>query len=175
MAKEKILLGGGCFWCVEAVFSRVKGVESAKSGYSGGDKQSANYEAVCSKTTSHIEVVEIIFDNSIIELDDILEIFFEIHDPTTIDRQGADAGPQYRSAIFYNTKEQELTTLELIETIEKDKNINIVTKLYKEVEFFVAEDYHLNYYNLNPNAGYCSFVITPKVQKFMTNFKEFIK
>jgi methionine-S-sulfoxide reductase len=166
---EKIYLGGGCFWCLEAVFQRVKGIKTVKSGYSGGDISNPSYEDVATGTTNYAEVVEISFDPSEISIKDILEIFFEIHDPTTLNRQGADIGTQYRSAIFVTNPHQ------LMESLKKLNEINLsgkystptVTQVSKFEKFYLAEDYHQNFYNNNPNYPYCRVVIDPKIKKLI--------
>ena len=173
MAKEEVaLLGGGCFWCIEAVYSRVKGVHSAISGYAGGVHPNPTYREVCSGTTGHAEVVQITYDPDIISYEDLLDIFWVIHDPTTLNRQGADAGTQYRSVIYYYEEEQRDAAEAAIEQAQKAFDDPIVTKLSPAPEFYSAEAYHQNYYALNPMEGYCQVVITPKVQKFMTKFHE---
>ncbi|MEJ2468291.1 MAG: peptide-methionine (S)-S-oxide reductase MsrA [Campylobacterales bacterium] len=173
MAKEeKALLGGGCFWCIEAVYRRVKGVISAVSGYAGGDMPEPDYRSVCSGTTGHAEVVEITFDPSVISFEEILDIFWEIHDPTTPNRQGADTGTQYRSVIFYRDEKQKAAAEASIAKAQSNFSDPIVTELSPAPVFYPAEVYHQNYYNLNADQGYCQVVIAPKLQKFMTHFKE---
>ena len=173
--KETIYLGGGCFWCIEAIFNQIKGVEKVIPGYMGGKKEDANYKDVCSGNTNHAEVVKVIFDVNIISFSKILEIFFFIHDPTSLNRQGNDIGSQYRSVVFYSSKNQ----LEVIENFiikinNKFKN-NIVTEINSLMEFFQAEDYHINYYNLNKNQPYCNLVISPKLISFHEKFKNNLK
>ncbi|MEA1916855.1 MAG: peptide-methionine (S)-S-oxide reductase MsrA [Campylobacterota bacterium] len=163
---KKIVLGGGCFWCIEAIFSDIKGVVSAKSGYCGGDENSANYKDVCSGETLHVEVVEITYDEKILSLKNILEIFFKIHDPTTLNRQGNDIGLQYSSIIFYNNEDEKSIIEELIVGEQKNYSSKIVTKVELAHKFYIAEDYHQNYFKINPNQGYCQAVIAPKVEKF---------
>ncbi len=172
MAKEKALLGGGCFWCIEAVYRRVKGVESAVSGYAGGELPNPDYRAVCTGTTGHAEVVEITFDNGVITYEEILEIFFEIHDPTTLNRQGADKGTQYRSVIYYVDEAQKAKAEAAIERAQANFGDPIVTELSPAPVFYPAESYHQNYYDLNMSQGYCQVVIAPKVQKFLTKFPD---
>ncbi|MGD9970925.1 MAG: peptide-methionine (S)-S-oxide reductase MsrA [Sulfuricurvum sp.] len=174
-AIEKALLGGGCFWCVEAVFSRVKGVSSALSGYAGGARKNPSYEQVCSGATGHAEVVEITFDPSVIRYEDILEIFWAIHDPTTLNAQGADRGTQYRSVIYYYTEEQKEKAIDSIATAQKEWEDPIVTELSPAPEFYEAEEYHQNYYTLHPTQGYCYVVIAPKIEKFMKKFGTKVK
>ncbi len=169
MLKE-IILGGGCFWCIEAVFNRVKGVKEAISGYSGGERKNPTYQQVCSGATGHAEVVKIVYDDEIIDLDEILDIFFEIHDPTTLNRQGADIGTQYRSIIFYENSDEKKVIEKAIQKAQTKYKDKIVTEVSLKKPFYRAEDYHQNYYDNNPYQGYCQMVIQPKVQKFLTNF-----
>lgn len=169
------IIGGGCFWCVEAVFNRAKGVSSAISGYAGGENPNPTYQQICTGTTGHAEVVKITFDESVITYEDILDIFFEIHDPTTLNRQGADAGTQYRSVIYYlNDDQQDAAEAKILE-LQHFLSSPVVTELSPEPEFFDAEEYHQDYFTLNPSQGYCQAVVSPKVQKFMMKFKEKIK
>ncbi|GAB1371763.1 peptide-methionine (S)-S-oxide reductase MsrA [Candidatus Kapaibacterium sp.] len=172
-----IVLGGGCFWCVEAVFLNVDGVLSAESGYTGGKTKNPNYKDICTGSTGHAEVVKIGYDSTKISLVEILEIFFATHDPTTLNRQGADVGTQYRSAIFYNNESQRNTALEYISFLENEKAFDskIVTEVTALPEFYKAEDYHQNYYNNNPYQGYCQFVINPKLQKLKSKFGNKLK
>jgi peptide-methionine (S)-S-oxide reductase len=164
---EKIVLGGGCFWCMEAVFQLVPGVESVVSGYTGGSAQTANYRAVCRGDSGHIEVVEITFDPEKLHLQKILAIFFKTHDPTSLDKQGADTGEQYRSSIFYSSPEQLeeinhfLTTIQVERVFEKP----VVTEVKPLDIFYKAEEYHQNYYNQHSAEGYCQAVINPKLRK----------
>ena len=166
--RKSIILGGGCFWCTEAIYKYVNGVEDVVPGYIGGDKENPTYEEVCSGTTGHAEVVKINFDSSKISLDKLLEIFFKTHDPTTLNRQGNDVGTQYRSVIFYENKNE----LEFFEDyINKVNNSNtfiskIVTTLEKKSNFYEAEQYHHNYFEKNPLNGYCNMIVRPKVEKF---------
>lgn len=172
-----IVLGGGCFWCVEAVFLNVDGVLSAESGYTGGKTKNPNYKDICTGSTGHAEVVKIGYDSTKISLVEILEIFFATHDPTTLNRQGADVGTQYRSAIFYNNESQRNTALEYISFLENEKAFDskIVTEVTALPEFYKAEDYHQNYFNNNPYQGYCQFVINPKLQKLKSKFGNKLK
>jgi peptide-methionine (S)-S-oxide reductase len=172
--KQKALLGGGCFWCLEAVYQELRGVEKIVSGYSGGHVANPTYEQVCTKTTGHVEVVELTFDPDVISFKEILEVFFTIHDPTTPNRQGNDVGPQYRSAIFYYNEAQKQTTKEVIANFEQQKvwNNSIVTEVVPFEVFYPAEDYHQNYYRTHMQAGYCTVVIQPKVAKFRKSFVE---
>jgi peptide-methionine (S)-S-oxide reductase len=172
---EKALLGGGCFWCIEAVYNRVNGVYSAISGYAGGARPNPNYEQVCSGATGHAEVVEISFNPDIITYEQILEIFWEIHNPTTLNIQGADRGTQYRSVIFYITEDQKEKALSSITKAQKEWSEKIVTELSPAPEFFSAEEYHQDYYTEHPTQGYCYAVIAPKVEKFMKTFRDRVK
>lgn len=172
---EKALLGGGCFWCIEAVYNRVEGVVSALSGYAGGARKNPSYEQVCSGATGHAEVVEITYDPDIITYEEILDIFWTIHDPTTLNAQGADRGTQYRSVIYYYDEGQKEKALTSIQSAQKQWNDPIVTELSPAPEFYEAEAYHQNYYNEHPTQGYCYVVIAPKIEKFMTKFTERVK
>jgi methionine-S-sulfoxide reductase len=175
--KEEITLAGGCFWCVEAIYQDVEGVYSVVSGYSGGSEADANYKAVCTGMTGHAEVVKVTFNPQVISLENILRIFWSTHDPTTLNRQGGDVGPQYRSAIFYKDDRQkaiaEKSIKEVASTLWDDP---IVTTLEPFIDFYSAEEYHQDYYNLVGNRNsYCTFVITPKVTKFRKEFKDLLK
>jgi peptide-methionine (S)-S-oxide reductase len=174
---EKATLGGGCFWCTEAVYLELKGVVDVKPGYSGGHVKNPSYKEVCNETTGHAEVVQIIFDPAIVSYTEILEVFFVTHDPTTLNRQGNDVGTQYRSAIFYHSEQQKQTAQKVIELLTKDKVYSkpIVTEVTKFDVFYVAEDYHHNYFARNKNQPYCQFVVAPKVDKFRKVFKEKMK
>lgn len=170
-------LGGGCFWCVEAIFEQLEGVQSVMSGYSGGTKENADYKTVCSGTTKHVEVVQVKFDPAVISYKEILEIFFTVHDPTTLNRQGNDVGPQYRSAIFYHDEMQaavaEKVQLEYAPQVWDDP---IVTELAPFEAFYPAEEYHHGYYQkVGERNPYCTFVITPKVSKFRKLFAHRLK
>ena len=171
---EAVTLGGGCFWCVEAVFQEVKGVTAVESGYSGGKTENPTYKDICTGTTGHAEVCKITYDPSVITFKGILEVFFGTHDPTTLNRQGNDQGTQYRSVIFYHTKEQK-EIAEKIKT-ELDESGAFKNKLVTEIsplgKYTKAEDYHQNYFRRNPGQGYCAFVIAPKMDKFRKVFKE---
>ena len=169
---ETIVLGGGCFWCVEAVFVELQGVKRVVSGYEGGTLETANYEAVCSKSTGHVEVVLVEFDPSVISSRQIIEVFFATHDPTTPNRQGNDKGPQYRSAVFYTTEEQRQIAEEVMaEKVPDLYGAPAVTELKEHTIFYAAEDYHQDYYSrVGARNSYCSFVITPKVSKFRKQF-----
>lgn len=165
---EVATLGGGCFWCLEAVYLDVEGVEKVLSGYAGGHVENPSYEQVCTGTTGHAEVVQLTFDPQVISYRELLEIFFSIHDPTTPNRQGADVGPQYRSVIFYHSPEQEAVARELMDQLEREGVFGapIVTQLVPFEAFYPAEEYHHRYFERNPNQGYCQVVIAPKVAKF---------
>jgi len=174
---EVITLGAGCFWCVESIFQNLKGVEKVVSGYSNGQKSNPTYKEVCSGTSGHAEVAEITFDPSVVGLAEVLEVFFQTHDPTTLNRQGNDAGTQYRSGIFYHTEAQKLEALEIIKALNESKAYNrpIVTEVSKAETFYPAEDYHQNYFNLNGNQPYCQYVIRPKLDKFKKVFPDKVK
>lgn len=170
--KELATLAGGCFWCLEAVFVELKGVEKVASGYSGGSVVKPTYEQVSRGNTGHAEVVQVTFDPTVISYKELLEVFFTIHDPTSLNRQGADVGTQYRSAIFYHSPEQQTVADKVIADINAAKiwKAPIVTEVVKLDAFYKAEDYHQNYYALNPNQAYCRMVIEPKVLKFRKQF-----
>ena len=169
--------GAGCFWCVEAVFQRLKGVQSVASGYSGGKTNNPTYREVCSGMTGHAEVCQITFDPEQITFTDLLQAFFSSHDPTTLNRQGNDEGTQYRSAIFYHNEEQKTLAEKAKKELNEAKAFEnpIVTEIAPFIKFFKAEDYHQNYYNENGNQPYCAFVIKPKLEKFKKVFKEKLK
>jgi peptide-methionine (S)-S-oxide reductase len=174
---EIATLGGGCFWCLEAIFNELRGVKKVVSGYSGGRLPNPSYQDVCTGTTGHAEVVQITFDPTIISYRELLEIFFTIHDPTTLNRQGADVGTQYRSAIFYHTNEQEKVARELITEFEakKIRGAPIVTELTPFTVFYPADEHHQEYLSRNPDQVYCRVVITPKVAKFRKQYFEKLK
>lgn len=172
---ETIVLGGGCFWCVEASFNLIKGVESAVSGYAGGTEKDAEYNRVGSGTTGHAEVVQVTFDPNILALKDVFEIFFTIHNPTTPDRQGNDVGPQYRSAIFYKDDAQKTAAEAAITAVQALWDDPIVTEVVSLEKFYPAENYHQNYFANNPEQGYCQIIINPKLQKLRAKFAERIK
>ncbi len=172
MKKERIVLGGGCFWCIEAVYRNVKGVASAVSGYAGGRRPNPSYEQVCTGVSGHAEIVDITYDADIISLAEILDIFFVIHDPTTLNQQGADKGTQYRSVIYYENDAQKNVIEQSIEKAQQNYTDTIVTEVSPLPEVYPAEAYHQNYYNLNASQGYCQVVIAPKLQKFMLNFPD---
>jgi len=170
--QEITTLGGGCFWCLEAVFSELPGVKSVISGYSGGDVPNPSYQQVCTGETGHAEVVQITFDPEIIYFKELLEIFFTVHDPTTLNRQGADVGTQYRSVIFYRTKEQEMVAREMIKDFERARiwSAQIVTELALFKVFYPAEEYHQEYFIRNPDQMYCRAVISPKLARFRNRY-----
>lgn len=174
---EVITLGGGCFWCLEAVFDELNGVEHVESGYAGGSVRNPTYRQVCNGNTGHAEVVQITFDPQIVSLADILRVFFTTHDPTTLNRQGADVGTQYRSAIFYHNDEQKRVAEEVIREITAAKiwDNPIVTQVAPLGEFYMAEDYHQEYFQNNPYQGYCQIVIAPKVAKFRKLYRDKLK
>ncbi len=175
--KHVAVLGGGCFWCLEAAFSSLKGIEAVVSGYSGGHKENPGYEEVCNGTTGHAEVIKIVYDHKIISFDQILNVFFFIHDPTTINRQGNDIGEQYRSVVFYKTLQQKIDTESFIERLENENMFEspIVTEVTPFIEFYEAEEYHQNYYEKQPAQGYCQFAISPKLSKLKDKFKDLLK
>ena len=175
--KEVATLGGGCFWCLEAVYDDLKGVESVESGYMGGQVRNPSYRQVCGGDTGHAEVVRITFDPSVLSFRDILDVFFVIHDPTTLNQQGNDVGTQYRSAIFYHSPEQKRAAGEAIEQLARDSVYRdpIVTEVAPAAEFWVAEDYHQEYFKNNTGQPYCMWVVAPKVQKFRKTFLAKVK
>jgi peptide-methionine (S)-S-oxide reductase len=162
---EIATLGGGCFWCVEAVYNRIDGIKAVVSGYAGGEKAEPTYEEVCSGTTGHAEVVQIHFDPNVITYEEILDLFWKAHDPTTLNRQGADVGTQYRSIILYNSEAQARIAQRSKDKAAASFEKPVVTEIEPLTEFYRAETYHQDYYRNNPHAGYCSFVIRPKLQK----------
>lgn len=174
---DTITLGGGCFWCTEAVFQQVEGVISVTSGYSGGNIANPTYREVTSGLTGHAEVVQIVYDKTLVKLEDILKVFFRTHNPTTLNRQGADVGTQYRSVVFFHDETQHKVALEIKQKLNEQAiwNDPIVTEIVPFEAFYKAEEYHQNYYNKNPNQGYCQFVIVPKLEKFNQLFKDLKK
>ncbi len=172
---ETIVLGGGCFWCIETIYKKVAGVMSLESGYTGGTIPNPTYEQVCGGATGHAEVVKVVFDTTKIDLENILRIFFEVHDPTTLNQQGADIGTQYASRIFYTNESQK----EIIEKVIKEVQVHfkepIVTTVSPLGDYYKAEDYHQDYYAKNPNQPYCIAVISPKLQKFLKTDSKFMK
>ena len=175
--KEMATLGGGCFWCLEAVYDQLKGVESVESGYMGGQMANPTYEAICMGNTGHAEVVQILFDPAVVSYSEILEIFLSIHDPTSLNRQGNDVGTQYRSSVFYHSAEQKSVAEKVIATFTKDKVFDrpIVTEVVPAGPFYVAEEYHQEYFVRNPSQPYCTFLINPKLAKFRNQFAEKLK
>jgi peptide-methionine (S)-S-oxide reductase len=175
--KEIATLAGGCFWCLEAVYDDLKGVESVESGYIGGEKTDPSYEDICTGDTGHAEAVRITFDPAAVSFKEILEVFFVIHDPTTLNFQGNDVGTQYRSAIFYHSPEQKATAEQVIAdlTAQKIYDDPIVTEVAPATRFYVAENYHQEYFRRNPGQPYCTFVVKPKVAKFRKRFVEKLK
>ena len=175
--QEVITLAGGCFWCLEAVFDNLKGVTDVVSGYAGGTVANPSYEQVCTSRTGHAEVIQVTFDPTQIDVREILTVYFSIHDPTTLNRQGADVGTQYRSVIFYHSPQQKAAAEEVIHSFEEEKvwKNPIVTEVLPLQAFYPAEDYHQEYFAHNPDQGYCRVVIAPKVAKFRKKFAERLK
>jgi peptide-methionine (S)-S-oxide reductase len=170
-------LAGGCFWCLEAVYDEIKGVQGVESGYAGGHVDNPSYRAVCNGDTGHAEVIQVHFDPNVVSYRDLLNVFFAIHDPTTLNRQGADVGTQYRSAIFYHDDEQKRIAEELIKDLNVQKiwDRPIVTEVVPLDKFYMAEDYHQEYFARNPYQPYCMAVVSPKVSKFRKHFIEMLK
>lgn len=173
---QKATLGGGCFWCLEAVYQQVRGVVHVESGYTGGQTLNPDYDSVCTGKTGHAEVVQIEFDANVLTYQKILEIFFAIHDPTTLNRQGNDIGSQYRSVIYAHDKEQRMIAQDVIQQLTQENIFDqpIVTELADLPTYYKAEDYHQNYFNNHPDQGYCAFVVSPKVSKFRKQFAELL-
>lgn len=171
---QQALFGGGCFWCVEAVFLELRGVTKVTSGYAGGTTQNPNYEEVCKGDTQHAEVVHIEYDENQISYNDLLGVFFATHDPTTLNRQGNDIGTQYRSVIYYYDEDQKQQAQAFIDEL-KAEDLNIVTELTPVPTFFPAEEYHQNYYEKNPTQGFCNFAIPPKLIKLRSKFQDLMK
>ena len=169
---EIATLGGGCFWCLEAVYDEMVGVTSVESGYMGGHLPNPDYRSVCAGNTGHVEVVQVTFDPTVTSYREILEVFFAIHDPTSMDRQGNDSGPQYRSVIFYHSDEQHWTAEETIAEFTRENLFGrpIVTEVRPASTFYIAEDYHQEYFRNNPQQPYCTYVVSPKVRKFREKF-----
>jgi peptide-methionine (S)-S-oxide reductase len=167
---EIATLGGGCFWCLEAVYQQLKGVQTVESGYTGGQVRNPTYEQVCSGTTGHAEVIRVSFDPDVVSYREILEVFFTIHDPTTLNRQGNDVGTQYRSVIYFHSPEQREIARHVIAEMAIVWDAPIVTELSPAETYYKAEDYHQNYFRENPLQGYCAFVVAPKVAKFRQTF-----
>lgn len=174
---EVATLGGGCFWCLDAVFRQLKGVNKSESGYEGGHVEDPDYEAVCGGDTGHAEVVQVTFDPRVLSFKDLLDVFFTIHDPTTLNRQGADVGEQYRSVIFYHTPEQKRIAEQAIEELDEAQAYedSIVTQVVPATTFWPAEEYHQDYFARNPGQGYCRAVISPKVAKFRQKWAHRLK
>ena len=175
MAKQELVLGGGCFWCLEAVYELLEGVEDVVSGYANGQTENPDYRSVCSGETGHAEVIKITYDDEIVTTDDLLEVFFEIHDPTTLNRQGADAGTQYRSTILYETDEVKNKALQAKDKAQTKYAAPIVTVIEQLDKFYPAESYHQDYYRQNRMQGYCMAVISPKVAKLREKFADKVK
>ncbi|MGH7461467.1 MAG: peptide-methionine (S)-S-oxide reductase MsrA [Longimicrobiales bacterium] len=175
--REVATLAGGCFWCLEAVYDQLKGVEDVVSGYMGGRRPNPTYEQVCSGATGHAEVVQVTFDPDLVSFRELLEVFFTIHDPTTLNKQGADVGTQYRSAIFHHSSTQKQIAEDVIREFNQQGvwNQPIVTEVTEAVPFYAAEAYHEEYFERNPNAGYCQVVVAPKVAKFRKTFLQRLK
>jgi peptide-methionine (S)-S-oxide reductase len=172
---ERITLAGGCFWCLEAVYERVRGVHHVENGYSNGQVPNPSYEQVCGGNTGHAEVVRVDFDPAEVSLRELLEVFFTIHDPTTLNRQGADVGTQYRSGIYWHTEAQRQLAAEVIAEANAAHGGRVVTELEPETNYHPAEAYHQHYYARNPDQGYCAFVVAGKVDKFLSSFKRLVK
>ena len=176
--EQTITLGGGCFWCLEAVFERMVGVKQVESGYANGRFDRPTYEQVCTGETGHVEVVRVNFDPVQVSLRDVLEVFFAIHDPTTLNRQGNDIGPQYRSGIYFESPEQERLAREVLREVERamqSHGRDVVTELVPLQQYWPAEAYHQRYFARHPNQGYCAFVVAPKVEKFQKSFARWVK
>ena len=175
MAQQTITLAGGCFWCTEAVYEWVEGVSAVESGYSNGHVVAPTYEQVCSGSTGHAEVIRVSYDDSRVTLRQLLEIFFVVHDPTTLNRQGADQGTQYRSGIYFETPAQEAVAREVLAEANAAHGGRVVTELLPLNNYSRAEDYHQHYYANHPNQGYCAMVAGPKVEKFKRTFRSLVK
>jgi len=172
MSINRVVLGGGCFWCTEAVFLNVKGVKSAVSGYAGGNRPNPNYEMICTGVSGYAEIIDISYESDVITLSELLDIFFVIHDPTTLNAQGADRGTQYRSVIYYDSEQEKEIIEDAIKRNQSNYSDKIVTEVSPLPTVYPAEAYHQNYYALNSSQGYCQVVIAPKLQKFMMNFPQ---
>jgi len=174
---ELATFGNGCFWCTEAIFEQLEGVTKVESGYAGGDVKNPSYKEVCTGNTGHAEVIRLTFDPEVISYRELLDVFFNTHDPTTLNRQGADVGTQYRSAIFYHNETQKIEAEKMIADL-KNENVfddTIVTEITEINNYFVADNYHQDYYNNNKNEGYCRMVINPKLEKFIIKYKDKLK
>ena len=174
---EQATFGGGCFWCTEAVFQNLKGVSKVVSGYMGGHKENPSYDDICGGDTGHAEIIRIDYDPEQIAFEDLLLVFFKTHDPTTINRQGNDVGTQYRSVVFYENQEQKIAAEKMIDQLDREMVFDktIVTEVSPISKFYEAEDYHQNYFNNNPDKGYCAYVIQPKLAKFTKDFWDKLK
>ena len=175
MKEEKATLGGGCFWCIEAAYNRLEGVIEAVSGYCGGEMENPDYKSVCSGATGHAEVVQVTYDADVISFEEILDVFWVLHDPTSLNKQGADMGTQYRSVIFYHNDEQKAKAEAAIKAASQSLRAPIVTELAPLETFYPAEEYHQRYYDNNPYEGYCMVVIDPKLDKFKEKFRAKLK
>ena len=171
---QQAIFGGGCFWCTESVFLHVKGVQHVESGYAGGQRADPTYEQICTGATGHAEVIRIDYDENLLSFEQLLDVFFVSHDPTTLNRQGNDVGTQYRSVIFYLDEQQKQQSEQHIEHL-KNQGINVVTQVLPAPIFYSAEEYHQNFYARNPNQGYCNFSIPPKLAKFKAKYPELFK
>ena len=174
-SSDVLILGGGCFWCVEAVFDAVRGVTDVESGYAGGHVEKPTYRAVCEKTTGHAEVIKVVYNPQVVSLDNLLRIFFTVHDPTTLNRQGNDVGPQYRSAIYYFDDRQREASQRIIAELQPQFLSPIVTEVTAFSNYYSAEGYHQEYFALHGSEPYCSFVIAPKMKKFYSQWADFLK
>lgn len=174
MAKQEMILGGGCFWCLEASFQILKGVQKVVSGYANGSISNPTYKDICTGESGHAEVVKVTFDDEIIQHEDILDVYFTIHNPTTLDRQGNDIGTQYRSIMLFQNEEEEELYYEIIDEKQKEYTDEIVTTVEELDHFYEAEDYHQDYLRKNPTQGYCRMVVVPKVAKVQQNFAEMV-
>jgi peptide-methionine (S)-S-oxide reductase len=175
MATEIATLGGGCFWCTEAVYQQLAGIVAVESGYTGGHVVNPSYEQICEGTTGHAEVVRLTFDPAELSFREILEVFFTIHDPTTLNRQGNDVGTQYRSVVYYHSPEQQDVAKQVISEMANVWDAPIVTELSPAETYYKAESYHQNYFRQNPLQGYCAFIVAPKVSKFRQTFRDKLK
>jgi peptide-methionine (S)-S-oxide reductase len=173
--KNEAYLAGGCFWCLDAAFRMVRGVDQVESGYAGGNTENPSYEEVGTGNTGHAEAIRIVFDNQYIGYKEILEIFFALHDPTTLNKQGNDVGTQYRSAIFYVDDEQKKIAEDILIEVSKIWDDKVVTELVKLDKFYRAEEYHQDYFNKNPESGYCQIIINPKLKKFKDSYTKYLK
>lgn len=172
MSTSRLVLGGGCFWCTEGVYLNVKGVISVVSGYAGGNRPNPNYEMICTGVSGYAEIIDVSYDSDVITLSELLDIFFVIHDPTTLNAQGADRGTQYRSVVYYDSEQEKEIIEDSIKRNQSNFNDKIVTEVSELPKVYPAEAYHQNYYALNSSQGYCQVVIAPKLQKFMMNFPQ---